>query len=96
MADVDVVMDGNRRLRARAGITTHRTATLDPADVRDLDGLPVTAPARTLIDLASVAHPFLDALYSEPPRRDGCSGRATSRLRSIGPGGGEGRRSSAR
>ncbi len=65
VADVDVVMEGNRRLRARAGITTHRTATLDPADVRDLDGLPVTAPARTLIDLASVAHPFLDALYSD-------------------------------
>ena len=41
-----------RDLRSRPGIHIHRTQTLDPRDVRLLEGLPVTAPARALLDLA--------------------------------------------
>ena len=35
------------------GVTIHRTRLLPRADRRTKDGLPLTAPARTLIDLAS-------------------------------------------
>ena len=40
--------------RARPGIRVHRTSLLIPADVRLYRGIPVTSPARTLVDLASV------------------------------------------
>jgi hypothetical protein len=39
--------------RVHAGIRLHRTIRLDPEDVQRRDGLPVTSPARTLVDLAS-------------------------------------------
>src|SRR5262249_45609802 len=38
-------------------IRVHRTRTLRPADVTTIDGLPVTTPTRTLIDLADVLTP---------------------------------------
>jgi very-short-patch-repair endonuclease len=38
----------------RPGLRTYRVPDLDPRDVRLRHGLPVTAPARTLIDLAAV------------------------------------------
>lgn len=34
--------------------TVHRTVDLPPADVTSIDGIPVTRPARTLVDLAAV------------------------------------------
>jgi hypothetical protein len=40
--------------RAAAGIRVHRTRSLDPRDVWRHRGIPVTSPARTLLDLASV------------------------------------------
>ena len=40
--------------RSHRGIRIHRTATLDGDDVARHRGIPVTAPARTLVDLASV------------------------------------------
>ncbi len=47
---VDVtVVAGDRRPR---GVRTHRTRYLDSADRRVHSGLPVTAPPRTLVDLA--------------------------------------------
>jgi very-short-patch-repair endonuclease len=39
----------------RPGLKVHRTRELDPRDRRELDGLPVTSPARTLIDFAAEA-----------------------------------------
>jgi hypothetical protein len=42
-----------RALRSRPGLRIH-TATLAAADLTDIAGLPLTAPARTLFDLASV------------------------------------------
>lgn len=41
-----------RNIRSRPGLTIHRTETLDPRDIRLRAGLPVTAPARTLLDMA--------------------------------------------
>src|SRR5215211_1157839 len=39
--------------RTHPGIVAHRTVALDPRDQRRCRGIPVTAPARTAIDLAS-------------------------------------------
>jgi very-short-patch-repair endonuclease len=43
--------------RSRPGLTIHRAATLDPRDIRFRAGLPLTAPARTLLDLAGELEP---------------------------------------
>lgn len=48
--DIDVTA---RRRRARPGIAMHG-ARVDPRDRTELDGIPVTAVARTLVDLAQV------------------------------------------
>ena len=48
---VHVTRPGRDRLRHH-GITVHVTTQLDPVDVRHRHGLPVTAPARTIIDAA--------------------------------------------
>jgi len=53
--DVDVTVIG-RKPRPR-GVRVHETATLDPADVRRLHGIPATAPARTLLDIAPDLQP---------------------------------------
>jgi very-short-patch-repair endonuclease len=39
--------------RPRAGVRVHRTRLLPAADVRQREGLPVTSPARTLVDCAT-------------------------------------------
>ena len=46
--------------RGRAGpegITVHRSRMLEPADMTEVDGIPVTSVARTLLDLASILSP---------------------------------------
>lgn len=52
-ADVWVTVT-NRHNRHRPGIRVHRSERLEARDVRRLDGLPVTSPARALLDLALV------------------------------------------
>jgi len=54
--DVDVSVSG-RRCDSKHGIRVHRIAALGPRDVRKLGGIPVTAPARTILDLAAVVEP---------------------------------------
>jgi very-short-patch-repair endonuclease len=49
--DVIVRKSGARR---QPGIRVHRTKTLEPRDLRRHRGIPVTSPARTLVDVASV------------------------------------------
>jgi very-short-patch-repair endonuclease len=49
--EVTVRVTGARR---QAGLRAHRTKVLELQDVRRHRGIPVTAPARTLVDLASV------------------------------------------
>jgi very-short-patch-repair endonuclease len=51
-APVDVTIS-RRRNRQTPGIVIHRTARLLPRDVRVEQGLPVTSPARTLLDRAA-------------------------------------------
>ena len=54
----------------RPGLRVHR-ATLDPRDVTTVRGIPVTAPARTLIDLADVLEPQAVArAFEEAVRRN--------------------------
>jgi very-short-patch-repair endonuclease len=52
-----------RRVRDQPGLHVHRVPALDVRDLRLRDGLPVTSPARTLIDCAS--HPNIDRLLNE-------------------------------
>jgi very-short-patch-repair endonuclease len=49
---VEVTVVG-RRLRSWPGVLVHYVATLSGADVRTVHGLLITAPARTVLDLAS-------------------------------------------
>ena len=54
-----------RRPRARAGIAVHECRALDPRDIRRLEGVPATSPARTLVDLAATRHPRLEVAVAE-------------------------------
>ncbi len=49
--DVHVTLIG-RDCRSRPGLTVHRVGALDRADLRARQGLPLTSPARTVLDLA--------------------------------------------
>jgi hypothetical protein len=51
--EVTVPRDGVARRRA---IRVHRSSLLEPHDVMRHAGIPTTTPARTLVDLAAVAH----------------------------------------
>ena len=62
--DVDVMVIG-RRPRRRPGIRLHYASTLDPCDIRRLHSLPVTAPARTLFDLAATGYPQLERAFGD-------------------------------
>ena len=46
-----------RHVTGPAGVTVHRTGRLDPRDATRHLGIPVTSPARTLLDLATVTSP---------------------------------------
>jgi very-short-patch-repair endonuclease len=50
-AEIDVTVPAKGR-RRRPGLRIHRSTRLSPRDIRHLRGLPVTAPWRTLVDLA--------------------------------------------
>jgi hypothetical protein len=41
---------------SRSGIRVHRSSVLEPCDLTRHEGIPVTAPARTLVDLAAVVN----------------------------------------
>jgi very-short-patch-repair endonuclease len=51
--EVDVTLVG-RQCRPKQAIRIHRIAAIDDRDIRRRHGLPLTSPARTLIDLAAV------------------------------------------
>jgi very-short-patch-repair endonuclease len=53
---VEVTTPASRR-RGGAGLRVHRVRALDPRDIRRHFGLPLTAPARTLLDLAELIDP---------------------------------------
>ncbi len=49
-----IAVSGPRRCRPSASIESHRTRTLEPHDVTEVERIPVTSVARTLLDLADV------------------------------------------
>jgi predicted RNA-binding protein YlqC (UPF0109 family) len=51
---IDVTVAAQRRV---PGIAVHRVGRLDVEDITTIDGIPVTAIARTLVDLATVVSP---------------------------------------
>jgi very-short-patch-repair endonuclease len=51
---IDVTLPGNGGRRRRAGLTIHRARDLRPDEVDVRHGIPVTSPARTLLDLAAI------------------------------------------
>ena len=73
--------------RRHEGIRVHRSACLDRKDVMVRDGIPVTAPARTLLDLAAIL-PYWP-LAPRGSRGDGPAPRgdpaARRRARARGP-----------
>lgn len=50
---VDVIAPTRTGRRCRSGIRVHRPRGLPPSELFERDGIPVTSPARTLLDLAS-------------------------------------------
>jgi very-short-patch-repair endonuclease len=54
MGIVEVVTHRWRR-RPNRSFRLHETALLDPEDRAEVEGIPVTSPARTIVDLAAVA-----------------------------------------
>jgi hypothetical protein len=48
-----VIVPGRGGRKRRAGIRVHRPEELPPDEITTLDGLPITTPARTLLDLAA-------------------------------------------
>ena len=53
---IDVMVLG-RNARSRPGIRVHRVRHLHPSDITRRHDLPVTSPARTLLDLATILPP---------------------------------------
>jgi very-short-patch-repair endonuclease len=56
---VDVTVPGGRDPAKRAGIRIHCVELLDRRDTRRVHSIPITTPARTLLDLATVLPPYL-------------------------------------
>jgi hypothetical protein len=79
--EVSVVRPRHPRLD---GVTTHRVARLEPADVTTVDGIPVTSIARTLSDLgAVVADDDVERAFDDALRR-GVSDRWVSETHTRG------------
>jgi hypothetical protein len=51
----EVSLPGGEQRRIRPGIRVHRSSRLESRDVTTARGIPVTTPARSLVDLAAVA-----------------------------------------
>jgi very-short-patch-repair endonuclease len=62
-APIDVLT--THKKRPQAGIATHCTLHLDPIDVRLRHGLPVTSPARTLVDNGELTDRELERALDE-------------------------------
>ena len=61
-AEVELMLASGRR-DSRDGITVHRTTHLPPSDIRRRQHLPLTSPARTLLDIQG--SPELEAALSQ-------------------------------
>jgi hypothetical protein len=54
---VDVSVTGRAGRTKRRGLRVHRPRTLEQSEVTTQDGIPVTTPARTILDLAATLQP---------------------------------------
>jgi Transcriptional regulator, AbiEi antitoxin/Protein of unknown function (DUF559) len=82
---IDVLVPGNRR--ARNGFRVHRCRHLDPRDTTTHHGIPITTPARTLVDLADTLteHQLANVIH-EAAFRNRFDERATEQAMSRAPG----------
>ena len=65
----EILVEGARHPRSKL-VISHRTLSFGPSDVRRVDGLRVTSPTRTVIDLASVLDlPTLRIAFESARRR---------------------------
>jgi len=69
--DSDIDVTTPRRLKPRPGIRPHSAPTLKPADWTRFKGIPVTTPARTLLDVATLlpARTFRRAVHEAEVQR---------------------------
>jgi very-short-patch-repair endonuclease len=90
----EICVPYHRTPRSRL-VVVHRSLVLERVDLAVVDGLPVTSPTRTIIDLASVAGDDLLEAAFESARRRGLTttGRVERRLEAVG---GRGRPGAAR
>lgn len=73
-APMEVLVARWSRPRRRAGLIVHESTLWRPGDARLLDGVPITSPERTIIDLASCVHPYrLEQAIEDAARRGLCS-----------------------
>jgi predicted transcriptional regulator of viral defense system len=82
---IDVLVPGNRR--PRRGFRVHRVNRLDKRDTTIRQGIPITTPARTLVDLAQVltAHQLANVIH-EAAFRDRFDEHATRQAMTRAPG----------
>ena len=60
------ISDPTGHSQSRSGIRVHRTRTLRAGDAGHMDGVPITGPARTLLDIAPVVESYrLEAALAE-------------------------------
>jgi len=78
-ADIHITTIG-AKVRSRPGLIAHRSVTLETEDVRRLHGLPLTAPARTLFDLAATGYRDLDRAFGDAHAQRLVTAREIERL----------------
>ena len=67
---IHVTVPGDVGRKRRQGIRIHRSRTLTPSDTTTHLGIPITTPARTIIDLASTLEPLpLEQALDQADRR---------------------------
>ncbi len=88
---IHVTIDGRRGCPKPQGVNVHRSRTLLPADGRTCRGLPITSPARTLLDAAATlpdrdVERMLDrgTVHAPDPHAKSGPGSALTRRRSSG------------
>jgi hypothetical protein len=64
-AIIDITVPGRAGRTKRPGLRVHRPRTLRPLEVTKHDGLRVTTPARTILDLAAAHHIRLERLLDQ-------------------------------
>lgn len=91
-ATVEVTITASRRRRV-SGVKVHRTRRLGRHDMTKIGPIPVTTPARTIIDLATVLHPDpLEEALDDVLRRELASvERVRRRVWAVAPPGRRGR-----